>query len=655
MANVLKVNAAGTGAGNLAEKDLGSNHAEVYITFDVYIPAAVLASATSLLGDFAMGGLASTLLSSRDIGIQMDLDPPWRWYTYTGDASPHFQAVTTSATSADTWATVSVHYKEAVDYPAVQIAGVDYGTVNPGQTPSTDIRYVSFGNFGGDGTGYFYMRNLKVGTSAYGSSELFSEDFSGGDLSNFTSTSLDVSVIADPTTPGGGGGTVGRVLIAFDDTPLEPNPTWTRIDDTDNLVSGIDIETGKQTELDRTDTGTATVYLNDTSGDWDPLNASSPYFGKLDGKQILIQLRDPVTATWEPQWRGWINDYGYTINPATNPDGTPVVSTVQVDCVDVFDYLAGYQLRVGEDGDVPPAGSEGVIFYEDTAGTVDDRIIQILTDASIDSTRWVVFSGNVSVQETKYDPGDAALTALRDAADAEFPGLANIYVDRFGRFVFHGRYARFTPDTVAAGAGSAAWDFQRWKVGDGVAISGDSDYAQMRVLAYTHGRSDIINYAIAWPKGIAESSMPSQKYEDATSQSDYGMHALPPMSDLIINEGTTTMNTGAVECQKFAEFFVHYLKDPQTRITELMVKAIQPADARATSTWAVLTRADISDIIHVKAQYPGGTGLDGDNYIEGISKRIRPLNPSYDYVEAEYRLTPTEWAMDPDGILAAAS
>src|SRR5690242_20624127 len=103
----------------------------------------------------------------------------------------------------------------------------------------------------------------------------------------------------------------GRVLVAFDDGPLVASPTWTRLDDTDDLIAQIDIQTGKQTLDDQTGTGTAVVSVNDTDGLFDPLNTLSPYFGKLDGKQILLQAWNPVTATWESQFRGTVRNYGY--------------------------------------------------------------------------------------------------------------------------------------------------------------------------------------------------------------------------------------------------------------------------------------------------------------------------------------------------------
>lgn len=450
----------------------------------------------------------------------------------------------------------------------------------------------------------------------------------------------------------------GRVLVAFGDGPLEPSPTWTRLDDTDHLVSGFDISRGKQTLLDRTDTGTATVYLNDTAGVFDPNNASSPYFGQLDGRQIQLQVWNPVDAEWVPQFRGVIDSYGYAIHESQ------VLATVQVECVDLFDFLGGYGLTPGLDGDTPPAGSEGTVFYEDTGGTVDDRIIQVLTDVGVDSSMWVVFTGNVKLPESKYDADESALTVLRDCADAELPFIANIYIDKQGRFVFHGRYSRFDPDGVAGDATPGAWDFTRWKLGDGDAILADGTRGQMRVLSYGRARSDIINAALCYPTGIPEADIPGQVYVDATSISAYGKHAAPPMTDLQIASGTTVgdyppsagSTTANDQCLLYATLLVQNQKDPQVAIQTLTVKALPPGDARAAATWGVLTGADISDIVNLRVGYPGGTGIgdpDGeDYYVEGITMRVRPLNPSYDEVELDLEVSPAVWSMDTHGVFA---
>lgn len=459
----------------------------------------------------------------------------------------------------------------------------------------------------------------------------------------------------------------GRILIAPDDGPLVASPTWVRIDDTDNLVANIEIDRGRQSEQEQTDTGTMTVQLNDTTGLFDPANTLSSWFGKLDGRQILCQVYDPTTSTWESQFRGLIDYATFDVNPATGPDGKPIVANVQLECVDIFDYLAGLQMVAAIDpatsnpyfGD---AISDGVIVYAQTAGNIDDRMIQALTEAGIDPSMYVVFTMNVSGAEAKYDPGDTTLQVLRDCADAELPMIANIYVDRQGRFCAHGRYARFDPDDVAAGASAGAWDFTRWKAGDGAAIALDSERAQIRVLSFSRGRRDVVNAACAWPQGLAQSEVPDNTYVDSTSWDTFGAHPLPPLENLLIAAGTTTGNTAKAECALYAELYVKNMKDPLEVIRTLTVKAIRPDDARAAATWPLLTKADISDIVNLSVGYSGTDGVgiqDTDYYIEGVHKQIVPLNPTHDYVEVTYDVSPAVWSQDTSGVFpqyaAAAS
>jgi len=446
----------------------------------------------------------------------------------------------------------------------------------------------------------------------------------------------------------------GRVLVALADGPLVASPTWTRIDELQpNFCAGYDIRAGRQGPDEQTDTGSATVYFNDKWGYLDSANVSSPLYG-LAGRQILLQLLDPVTGVWESQWRGII-DY-----QTTDFHDSQVLANVKLECVDVFDKLARTEMVPGQFGNTPRAGYEGTIFYEDTAGTVDDRIIQALGDAGvIYPDRAVVFSGNVKVGQTYYDPGDSVLEVLRDCVDSEIPMIGNHYVDRFGRYCFHGRESRFDPEAVAATTTTDRWTFTRWKAGDGAAIALDSTRAQIRVLSTDEGRRDVINAALVWPHektpGVLfpQEEIPDQIYTDLTSQGAYGYHALPPIQDLVVIEGSTTGNDSKTECQKYAELFVKNMKDPVKRVTALMLKSLHPDDPRAAATWAMATRADISDALDLKVSYPSGTGIDAeDYYIEGITKRVRPLNPDFDYVEAEFDISPAVWTMDTHGVFA---
>ncbi len=463
----------------------------------------------------------------------------------------------------------------------------------------------------------------------------------------------------------------GRVLIAWDDGPLVANPTWTVIDQGGgtfpyDFVTGYDTHSGRQTLISQTETGTATVYVMDRHGLFDDRNGSSPYQGKLSGRQIMLQLYNPYGATWEPQFRGLIDDYRYTMDgSAVGADGNPVNASIEIDCVDMFDYLNGYGLTPGVDGTTPPVGAEDSVYFASNVGvggnTVEDRILEILGNANIDPTMSITASGNIQVIATQYNADESALTALRDAADAEMPFIANIYVNRHGQFCFRGRYSRFDPDQVAAEAGST-WDFTRWRVGDGKAIQADPTRAQIREFTYTRDRNELINAAMCYPQGLPTAQIPNQVYANTPSIDAYGKHQANPLTDLItgayVGPGTISPDDGKTQCYMYAELLVKNKKDPRVCPDMVQLKSINPSDFRASATWGILTRSDISHIVNIAVGYAGGTGLMGgatvdDYYIEGRSLVVRPANTSYDYVELELNVTPFVWSADTNGVFPA--
>jgi hypothetical protein len=416
----------------------------------------------------------------------------------------------------------------------------------------------------------------------------------------------------------------GRVLIALAQGPLVAAPTWTRYDTISDQCrcSGFDIERGRQSAFDVTETGTATVYWHDQDGTLNDVD--------LVGLQIQLQILNPVTSTWVPQFRGLIDDITYDLDPSG------VVSNVQMECVDMFDYLGGVEMVVGAFGDALPAGMSGVVFYED--GSVQTRITTLLDDAGVPSALYAVFSGNVNDQETLYDPGDSVLVAIRDAADSEFPGVANCYVDKTGVFQFHGRYARFQPETVAASA--SGWNFGTFAGGDGAAISSDSTRAQIREFKFSRPRSRIINSAVSYPRGIDVSDIAGQYSTVASSIGTFGYHSWSA-TDLIVLEHKTNGNTGNEECQLFAQYYTSNYSVPRVNIETVTFESLGPDDDRAEATWRVLTDMDISDRINLSVADAGIS--DEEFFVEGISMQVRPLNPDYDHVSLTPNLTPASY------------
>jgi hypothetical protein len=391
----------------------------------------------------------------------------------------------------------------------------------------------------------------------------------------------------------------------------------------------IDVRRGRQDEFERHDTGTATIYIHDTEGLYDPTNLSSPYLGQLDSAPVAIAIRNPVTDTWHPLFRGVVDEYGY------NLPGSQVKEDVQINCVDALDHLANVEMAPAD----PPIfghpwlydDEQGSIIYEETnpGFGVQQRIETALGDANWPSSLMSIFTGNVTMQRSRYAPGESILTVCQDAADAEWPGIGQLFVDRYGFVCFHGRFARFDPDTVSATA--THWDFHRWSAGDGLAIQADPTLAQIRP-PFTFGRSRkmIRNAALCYPMDIKQQDIAGQVSLDTASIAQHGLHSWSS-TDLLVETPYTSGNTTAnEETRDYANYITANYADPQTRLSQVTFKSLRPTDHRAAATWALICQIDISDVITITTTHPGGGGFDNTYYVEGLSYTLTPLEKNLD-------------------------
>jgi hypothetical protein len=300
---------------------------------------------------------------------------------------------------------------------------------------------------------------------------------------------------------------------------------------------------------------------------------------------------------------------------------------------------------VGTMGDALTTQS-GIVFYEDER--VDDRITKLATDAGLAASMFVPFTGNVNLLESQYDTDDDILSAMREAADAEFPsGVAQVYVDRFGRGpVFHGRFARFDPDTVSSGA---EWQFTRWAAATREDVT--SGRAQIREFQYNRPRTRIINTYVAWPMlnedhtEFDQADIPTLSKMDATSIGDYGYRGQEAAS-LIIKDNFNNANTGRDECELFGEYFIANYNIPRKNIERIKFMTLDPDDAlsRDAAGWALMTRVDVSDFVHL---YIDEAGLDNTEFIvEGVEGECRVGPPDYDFVTVTLNLSPAAYYTD---------
>ena len=458
----------------------------------------------------------------------------------------------------------------------------------------------------------------------------------------------------------------GRVNIAFTDRTLEPNPTWTRLDDTPGLVASYTIDRGRQYELDRTDGGRAQVTINDRYGLLDPTNPSSPFYGDIDPlKQITLGRYNPVAGEWQTRFRGFVSQWNYLFHPSQQ------VNVLTLDCVDIFDVLNVIQLlppkpdgtiRFGDVPDYtdPTANTNAAAFIYYASRNVHDQITKLLGECGIPDAFWFIFTGNVTVVPQTYSPGETALALIQEWVDAELPFVANLYPDRFGRACFHGRYAKTNPGSVAGSAGPAGWDWHEYQVGDGFQVLvNPTQVAQIREFAFQRGYSQVVNSALCTPLLVAAGAawrppttieLAGQLVEDAgsgSSQDLYGIRSWSAQS-LLTGHGIATGNNALQETKAFAQYYVDNYKTPRNRISQLGFRSMQPGQPGAGYLWLFITKVDIADQIDVTISSPGGGGFsgggpDGKFFVEGVHEISNPAAGAYDDVTLTLDVSPASY------------
>jgi hypothetical protein len=464
----------------------------------------------------------------------------------------------------------------------------------------------------------------------------------------------------------------GRFHLAFNQPSLTWAPDWTRIDSTPNLVASYQIDRGRQYELDRTDTGRATVQITDTDGVLDPSNIHGPFYGWIEPLgQALICRQDPVLGTWHERFRGFVEDFNYGWDPSQK------VTRLELTLVDIFEILSAVEMFPGDTshpgfGYTPGAGPDGPLPGEPVLADVGgdqiyfppvradrrisrDLLPQALGAAAADFT--VVFQMNVNAKWQIYSPGESVMSAVQEAADSEFPGVSNVYTDRYGRLAVHGRLAKFDPVGVHAGAAAGAWDWHRWKIGDGTAVSfSPSDTVHVRSFATSLGLSKVINQAVATPKRTSDPLTNAELagqyvYDSSGSLTRFGIRSWSA-NDLLTDYGLLHGDGDLAETRRFAEYYVSNYAWPRMRITDCGFRSMLPGNTGSAELWRFLSLVDISDeITSVSIRAPGGGAFtDEPYYVEGVHETVQPLAPGdlvgFDDVTLTLDLSPAAYFTD---------
>ena len=413
------------------------------------------------------------------------------------------------------------------------------------------------------------------------------------------------------------------VCIAFSDSTLEPSPSWTNID---GAVGGWSIDRGRSKELDKNQTGTASVDILDKLGVLDPTNGGSPYADNIDPmKQGMIGLRNPVSNAVSTIYRGFA-DWEYEI--ASDTGYKVLKGNINMD--DAFDLLASLEMTPGNyfgKKTTNPIGPTQLL--RQYAGDIQyaelqqmyERINQALLNAGWPTSMKEIFTGNIHLQVTTYARRDQLITVILDAADAEFPGVANVYMSKEGKVTAHGRYARFDPF-------NPQYHIQQWYAGDVAACQSSSQYAPINRINFRRSKQDIINVALALPKGVLDHQAPGNIIIDEDSVGTFGWRSVA-FEDLLTFDGIQPGDnaTAVEETKLYGQYFVDNYAQPKTRITQLTFRPKSTEDSlNPAALWALMCDVEIGDVITVKTTHPGGGGFGNEDFfVEGIHYQAKPM------------------------------
>lgn len=411
-------------------------------------------------------------------------------------------------------------------------------------------------------------------------------------------------------------------------------PTWTRLDNTYHVTS-VTTDRGRSYELEKTGTGTATVNIVDTTGAFNP--TASPVVDVMN--HVAICLQDPVTGgnPWSTLFRGYVSSVRY------QPHQTERYANVTIECVDALALLAAMEMT--PDGTFGDAVVDGNIVFNqsDHTDAVQRRIgdgssyTGVLSQAGWPTTLRQIFTGNVWLQKTVYAPRASVLQVLQDAADAEFPGVANVYVNREGHVTFHGRLARFDPATTSSGTD---WDWNSWDLGDDSAVVFDPTVIRISPpLEAYRDDENLFTSAIATPQNIDDGDIAAQYDEDATAVTAYGRRTWSAENLATGAQDTTGSTTALAATALFRDYYLQNYKQPRTRVGAITVKGQNP-NGVYKQNWPFLCAVDISDVVNLNTLMLGSQAFDDDFYVEGIRYDITPGNSSYPIVECTLDVSP---------------
>lgn len=335
--------------------------------------------------------------------------------------------------------------------------------------------------------------------------------------------------------------------------------------DVSSTVQRISIRHGRDRIFEESLPGTATVQFLDTTGNWNPANQSSPYYGDIKPMR-QIQIHTEYSGTGYYLFSGYITSWDYTW-----PDQSSPYAIVTVQCVDGFRLL-----QLANIEDVTGAANK------DLPG---ERIGQIL-----DEIEWPSSQRNIDLGDTELlnDPGTvrSALQAIQLIAVSD---LGAFFIDHNGNATY---YSRSTLSQLAAGANPYTF------ADDGTGI-------EYQTIDISYDETELYNEVTFTRDGGS-----AQTASDAASIDEYFLRSF--------NKSGLMMETNTLALQR-ATSVLNARKEVRLRIDSIGLDL----STDSTRVQPALS-LEIGDPIIVTKEMAGGTSLTVRTTIQGHQHDITP-------------------------------
>jgi len=336
--------------------------------------------------------------------------------------------------------------------------------------------------------------------------------------------------------------------------------------DVSDQVDGITTTRGRNAQADLFQTGTLTLRIVDQNGDFNPQNASGPYYGLLTPLR-KVQITGTYAGIEYPMFSGFITSYTTT----TPKMATDVVYT-SITAVDAFRLFTNSQISTVT---LAAAG--------DNAG---ERVNAILDEISWPASMREILYGTTIMQA---DPGNArtALAAMQTATTSEYGA---IYVDARGSVTLKDRafcidsqalpVTRFNDDGTDINYFNAIWRLDDTQVYNSASITKIGGTAQLA--------------------------------EDAASIEQYFVHSY--------NQTNLVMDTNA-DALNYAQAYVASRAETQTRCD--LIELDLYMDDYNDGILAALS-LDFFDPVEITTNQPGNSTLVQTLQVFGVVHRVTP-------------------------------